>query len=187
MIYLKEDLTEEELKKAADLIVSTIPTRKEAGEKLVFKALQGSDYLVAAFKNNGYKIDTKTHVLYLNPYKLVEYIDDDLVLGHEHQMEQHDVAYMNAIFSRMGINEYKLHHLIFDSVEPTAHIAHFDKYKNLFPKQIEEKAKEQSVEPVEEGVTEEPKQEDANEEVNKNIPTEEEATIEENKEDGKVE
>ena len=141
----------------------------------------------AAFKNNGYKIDTKTHVLYLNPYKLVEYIDDDLVLGHEHQMEQHDVAYMNAIFSRMGINEYKLHHLIFDSVEPTAHIAHFDKYKNLFPKQIEEKAKEQSVEPVEEGVTEEPKQEDANEEVNKNIPTEEEATIEENKEDGKVE
>ena len=52
MIYLKEDLTEEELKKAADLIVSTIPARKEAGEKLVFKALQGSDYLVAAFKNN---------------------------------------------------------------------------------------------------------------------------------------
>ena len=30
MIYLKEDLTEEELKKAADLIVSTIPARKEA-------------------------------------------------------------------------------------------------------------------------------------------------------------
>lgn len=152
-----------------------------------FNIAEGADKHVAgimdgAFKNNGYKIDGKNHILYLNPYKLVEYIDDDLVLGHEHQMEQHDAAYMNAIFSRMGTNEYKLHHLIFDSVEPTAHIAHFDKYKGLFPKKetVEEKVEEPA---------EEPQQEPTNDEVNnKNVPSEEEAAvIEEVKEEGKVE
>ena len=152
-----------------------------------FNIAEGADKQVesimdSAFKNNGYKIDGKNHILYLNPYKLVEYIDDDLVLGHEHQMEQHDAAYMNSILSRMGANEYKLHHLIFDSVEPKSHIAHFDKYKGLFPKQevVEEKAEE----PVEEKVEEE----EVKEEVNKNVPTEEEAAaVEEVKEEGKVE
>ncbi len=155
-----------------------------------FNIAEGEDKQVesimdVAFKNNGYKIDGKNHILYLNPYKLVEYIDDDLVLGHEHQMEQHDAAYMNSILSRMGANEYKLHHLIFDSVEPTANIAHFDKYRDLFPKQekVEEKVEE---EPVEKKVEEE----EVKEEVNKNVPTEEEAAAEgekEVKEDGKVE
>ena len=156
-----------------------------------FNIAKGADKQVesimdGAFKNNGYKIDGKNHILYLNPYKLVEYIDDDLVLGHEHQMEQHDAAYMNAIFSRMGANEYKLHHLIFDSVEPKSHIAHFDKYRDLFPKQeqVEEKV-EKDEEPAEE-----PQQEPTNDEVNKNVPSEEEAAAEgekEVKEDSKSE
>ena len=140
---------------------------------------QVASIMERAFKKNGYKIDGIKHVLYLNPYQLVEYIDKDLVLGHEHKMEQHDAAYMNAIFSRMGANEYRLHHLIFDSVEPTAHIAHFDKYKGLFPKQevVEEKVEEPA----------QASEEEVKEEVNKNVPTEEEAAVEEVKEDGKVE
>lgn len=156
-----------------------------------FNIDKGADKQVAnimdgAFNNNGYKIDGKNHILYLNPYKLVEYIDDDLVLGHEHKLEKHDAAYMNSIFSLMGPNEYKLHHLIFDSVEPTSHIAHFDKYRDLFPKreQVEEKVEEET-EP-----TDTKAEEAAEDEVNKNVPTEEEAAAEgekEVKEDGKIE
>ena len=140
-----------------------------------FNIAKGADKQVesimdGAFKNNGYKIDGKNHILYLNPYKVVEYVDDDIALGHEHKLEEHDAAYMNAIFSRMGTNEYKLHHLIFDSVEPKSHIAHFDKYRDLFPKQeqVEEKVEEPAEEKVDENV----------EEVNKNVPSEEEAAAE---------
>ena len=149
---------------------------------------QVSDMMRSAFGDDGnaYKIDKIKHVLYLNPYKVVEHVDEDIALGHEHKLEQHDAAYMNAIFSRMGANEYKLHHLIFDSVEPTVHIAYFDKYKGLFPKpEPVEKKVEKEEEPAEEKVDEK-----VEEKVNKNVPTEEEAAAEgekEVKEDGEIE
>ena len=146
---------------------------------------QVADTMGRAFGGEGdvYKIDQKKHVLYLNPYKVVEYVDDDIALGHEHKLEEHDAAYMNSIFSLMGVNEYKLHHLIFDSVEPTANIAHFDKYRDLFPKQ-------EQVEEKEEEATDEKVDEKVEEKVNKNVPTEEEAAAEGEKGvkgDGKVE